>query len=382
MKEDTSERDDELQKARWFKMRAMQSDRIENFAKALREAGVDAALIQDPASCAYFSGFAEDSHERFLALVIDQSAQMALVCPALSANQAARAGLTKILSWKDGEPPMELVKSIAANWSHVAVDDLMKASHLLMLQSTFPGATWSPAGELIAAVKRKKDQSEIEKMRRAAEIADRAWAEVHPTIRAGQTELEIAVKLKDAMAKLGGKPTFTIVAVGAMSAEPHHHSDATVVKSGDVVLCDFGCEYEGYQSDITRCVVAGKASEHQKAIYRLVYQGHYAAATGAKAGIARTALDQLARTEIENGGRGDFFTHRLGHGIGQSVHEEPYLTPGDTRPVQPGDCFSIEPGIYLPGDFGIRLENIYTMTETGAVSLNEAISPELVEVAG
>ena len=186
--------------------------------------------------------------------------------------------------------------------------------------------------------------------------------------------------LRTEMAARGGIPTFSIVGAGTNGAEPHHLSDDTIVKDGDILILDFGCSYESYLSDITRTIAIGHASEEAERIYGLVFDAHMAAREAIQPGIACGAIDKAARDVIEAAGYGDFFMHRTGHGIGLRGHEEPFIIANNPMPLAPGHCFSIEPGIYLPGKFGVRIENIVAATENGHDSMNAEPSPTLIVV--
>ncbi len=185
------------------------------------------------------------------------------------------------------------------------------------------------------------------------------------------TELEAAAIANEEMQSRGGRPTFCIVATGANSGEPHHSPDDTAIAAGDVVLLDFGCNHGGYESDITRVFCMGKPDAEAEQVYRIVFAAHHAARACIRPGVTCEEIDQAAREVIVAAGYGDQFVHRTGHGIGMQGHEDPYIVAGNTQPVAPGDCFSIEPGIYLAGQFGVRIENIVTVTEDGYSSLNE-----------
>ncbi len=224
---------------------------------------------------------------------------------------------------------------------------------------------------------RVKSAEELDLLRRAAKIADDAYIALLPHLQAGMSEREVDHFLRNAMAKGGGEPTFCIIAAGANGAEPHHLSDDTRLKDGDVVIMDFGCHVEGYQSDITRTVAIGHASEEAKKVYQVVYDGHMAGRRVIQPSTPAEQIDAAAREVIASAGYGEFFMHRLGHGIGRKGHEEPYIIAGNVSPVEVGHCFSIEPGIYLPGRFGVRIENIVTVTSDGHESLNAEPPAEL-----
>ena len=352
----------------------MPNPRITALAAALREASVDAFLAHSPVTMGYLHGLHENAHERFLTLAISAKGDVRLIAPALTETQARRTGIEDVRPWKDGEDPLAHVRELARDWNLdsaiVAVDDEMPAKMLIEMGDLLPRTNFRPGGTLVNGLMRRKSPEELDKLRRAARIADEAWDAVLPTIKTGQTERKIAARLYAEMEARGGKPTFAIVATGAGGAEPHHLSDDTVLKEGDVVILDFGCAFEGYQSDITRTIAVGYAPEEAEEVYRIVLAAHHAGRDAVRSGVTAGKVDEAARLVIEKAGYGDAFFHRLGHGIGQQGHEEPYIIAGNETVLVPGDCFSIEPGIYLAGRFGVRIENIVTVTDRGCESLN------------
>ena len=360
------------------------TDRIPALAAALREASVDAFLAHSPVTMGYLHGLHENAHERFLTLAISAKGDVRLIAPALTETQARRTGIEDVRPWKDGEDPLAHVRELARDWSLdsaiVAVDDEMPAKMLIEMGDLLPRTNFRPGGPLVESLMRRKSSEELEKLRRAARIADEAWDAVLPTLGAGQTERAIAARLYEEMKARGGKPTFAIVAAGAGGAEPHHLSDDTILKEGDVVILDFGCAYEGYQSDITRTVAVGSASDEAKRVYAVVLAAHHAGRDAIRAGVSAGSVDDAAREVVEAAGYGEAFFHRLGHGIGQNGHEAPYIMGGSEVELLPGDCFSVEPGVYLAGRFGVRIENIVTATVEGCESLNAEPADGLIVV--
>lgn len=358
--------------------------RLDRLARELTVAGVDVFLANSPITLAYLQGLHESGGERFLALAISRDGRTRMICPSLTVNQAGRCGVEDIRAWRDGEYPMALVRQLADDWALrsavFAIDDDMRASHLLELQETLPAALFRPGQRILAALMRCKDAKELELLRTAGAIADEAFPGVLAKIRDKRTELEVGRALSSEMQRLGGTPTFAIVATGANSAEPHHSGDDTAIREGDIVVLDFGCDVGGYQSDITRTVCCGSASDEMKTVYRVVYDAHMAARNAIHPGVPAQDVDRAARRVIEEAGFGEFFLHRTGHGLGTRIHEDPYIVEGNTTPLEVGNCFSIEPGIYLPGRFGVRIENIVTVTESGHSSFNAEPAPELLEV--
>ncbi len=356
--------------------------RLQTLTAALGEAGTDAFFAWHPVTMGYLHNFHEGAIERFLALGIHRDGRTSIICPSLSATQARRAGITDIRSWRDGEDPLALFHHLADEWNLrtaiIAVDDELPAHMLLSMQAALPAALFKPGGDTISALMRVKTDTEISLLRHAGKIADDAFDASVSQIRAGMSELQVENVLRSEMAERGGIPTFSIVAAGPNGAEPHHLSDDTILRAGDVVIMDFGCSYEGYLSDITRTVAVGHASEEATRLYKIVFDAHMAARSFIRSGASCGAIDNAARQVIDGAGYGEFFMHRTGHGIGLRGHEEPYIIAGNDMPLATGHCFSIEPGIYLPGQFGIRIENIVTATESGHESLNSEPSPTLI----
>lgn len=351
--------------------------RTDELANRLAANGVDAFLAWSPVTMGFLHNFPEGAGERFLVMGIRANGEVAMIAPALSASQAKRVGVQDVRAWRDGQDPLALFADLAAQWNLksaiIGVDDEMPAQLLLKLQEALPAALFKSGGTYVADLKRNKTAHEISLMRKAAQIADAAFPAGRAVVKPGATEQQVADALSKAMTDGGGVPTFAIIAAGANGAEPHHLTDETILKDGDVVVMDFGCHVEGYQSDITRTVVCGSPTEEQRKVYETVYQAHMAAFAAAGPGVTAGSVDAAARKVIEDAGYGEYFMHRTGHGIGTQVHEEPYIIGGSDVVLEPGHCFSIEPGIYLEGRFGVRLENIVTITENGCKSLNDPI---------
>jgi Xaa-Pro dipeptidase len=362
----------------------LNEDRLHRFQDILTDAGLDCYLACTPISMGYLAGFFEGGGERMLVMAIRPSGPPAMIVPSLSATHAAATGISDIRTWSDGEDPGLVFEQLANDWglkaAIIGVDDEMPAGYLLRMQSALPAALFKCAGDDMAALRKLKSGAELTLMRRAADIADRALPMAMSRIAPGVREAEVAKALLDSMSAGGGTPTFCIVAAGASGAEPHHTTSEAHIKDGDVVVMDWGCQVENYLSDITRTVCCGRASDEAKKVYRIVYDAHMAARAAIRPGVSCEEVDRAAREVIERAGYGEFFVHRTGHGIGMMGHEPPHIVRGSTSPLEVGQCFSVEPGIYLPGKFGVRIENIVTVTEDGHESLNEDPSPELIEL--
>lgn len=360
------------------------ADRTHRLADHLRQQGADAFIAWSPVAMGYLHGFAEGAGERFMALCIRSDGALRLICPALSATQARRAGIEDVRPWRDGEDPLGHFQALASDWNlgegTIGVDDELPAHMLLAMQAALPGARFRPGSRVLSELMRLKEPRELEEMRAAARIADEALATGLAALKPGITEAEVEEAITAAMRKLGGKPAFCIIAVGANGAEPHHLSDDTPIREGDVVVMDFGCTVNGYYSDITRMAAVGHASEEAKEVHRIVHRAFMAGRAAIRPGVPAQETDRAARRVIQEAGYGEFFMHRLGHGIGMKGHEEPNMVEGNTRPLEVGNCFSVEPGIYLPGKFGVRIENIVTVTPDGHASLNAEPPSELTVV--
>jgi Xaa-Pro aminopeptidase len=355
--------------------------RIDALAASMNAAGVDVFFAWSETALGYLHDYHEHAGHRFLTLGVNSDGEVALICGALSENQARRAGITDVRPWRDGEDPLKIMNGLAQQWNLrsavIALDEDMPALMVLEIQGLLPAALFKNGGPILADLRRRKTEDELELLRRAAKIADDAYDEVKPRLKVGMTEREVEKLLFEAMESRGGTVNFGIVGAGAGGAEPHHATDTTVIRSGDVAVLDFGCDVQGYRSDITRTVAFGHASEKAKEVYRIVHAAHMAGRSASRAGVTAGSVDAAARAVIETAGYGPQFMHRLGHGIGLQAHEMPYIIANSEVVLQPGDCFSIEPGIYLQGEFGIRIENIVTATATGHESFNVEPSPEL-----
>ncbi len=357
--------------------------RIERLVELINEHALDGFLAQTAASLGYLADFPEDAHERFVVLAVHKSGEHCLICPALSSIQARRAGITNIRDWRDGEDPVALFSQLIEEWNGEAgvflVDDHLPAKMLLEMQEAFIGIRFISGGSYLGQLTGRKDADELARMKAAGELADLVFLKVKKSLAEGMTELELEKIIRDEFSRLGGNPTFCIVGFGPGAAESHHINGDTRLEKDTIVLVDFGCEYQGYNSDITRTFVFGKASEKQKQVYEAVYQAHQAARRVAVVGAIPSEVDAAARQVITDAGFGQFFNHRTGHGIGTQVHEHPNISPDNHVPLVESNCFSIEPGIYLPNEFGVRLENLYYASET-SVSFNAEIPPMLEEI--
>jgi D-alanyl-D-alanine dipeptidase len=257
----------------------------------------------------------------------------------------------------------------------------MWSSVLLGLMGSFPGAQFVAASPILRDLRMVKSHKEIEILARAGAMADAAFARVIETRFSGQSERELQARLGGYLREAGLSPApwGPIVASGPHSASPHHTAGDREIGEGDAVLLDFGGTLDGYQADITRTLHVGPASEEFVRVYQVVRRAQQRGFGAVRPGVAAEDVDKAAREEIEGAGYGTHFIHRTGHGIGLEGHEEPYIIAGNALPLRPGMTFSVEPGIYLPDRFGVRIEDIVAVTDGGARRLNDA-TRKLVEV--
>ncbi len=354
---------------------------------AMQENGLNALVITPGAAMRYLTGFSEPG-SRFLALIVPAEQPCLFVVPALNAGQAQRnpAGVSDIRAWDDAQGWESvfgaLAEELTLDSGSIGLDDDMPAQFVLTLQELMPNASLNLAGAVLAPLRSRKDAGELDALQRAAAATDALIPVAYAACRPGASEIEIAMAIQQAIARGGNADSFApIVGAGVNGASPHHNTGTTQIKTGDVVILDFGAMTGGYHGDITRTVAVGTASDEAKHVYNIVYRAYSAGVAAVQPGAAAQDVDAATRKVIADAGYGDYFIHRTGHGIGLDDHETPYILAGNETLLQPGHCFSIEPGIYLPGKFGVRLENIVTVLEDGTARvLNEAIPPEIMMV--
>ena len=352
------------------------ADRRARAAAALAQRGLAALLVSPGADLAYLTGYRMFTSERLTCLVLDRDGGAALVCPELEAPRASAAApdLGRV-SWRETDEPHAIAAGLVRSDGDVAVADQMWAAFVLKFQAALPDRAFHPASEITRALRERKDAHEREALRGAAEAADRAYSRILERPFAGRTEREVGADLATFLREEGHDEIgFTIVASGPNGASPHHETGARRIAKGDAVVLDFGGGREGYRSDITRTVHVGKDVEAEKRrVHDVVRRAQDASYTAARRGASAESVDAAARTVIADAGYGELFIHRVGHGIGLDGHEHPYLVRGNAQRLEPGMAFSIEPGVYLPGRFGVRIEDIALIDDDGHVRpLNRA----------
>jgi Xaa-Pro aminopeptidase len=348
----------------------------------LRAGDAEAVVLFPGPNLAYLTGIEEEPGERHLLLFVAENA-VALVVPELYADQLSDVWIPpeSRIEWSDDDDPTEAIERVVDDLGigrgRILVDDRMWARFTQDLRAAMPGAEFGLASEVLGDLRIRKDESELSAMRTAADVAD----EVSEAVRAmgesavGLTERELAREIERRMAEAGGEePAFgTIVAAGENGALPHHHHGDREIREGDPVVLDFGTRVEGYPSDQTRTVVlAGDPPDGFEDAFSAVREAQRAAIDAAEPGVTAEAIDRTARELLEDRGYGENFVHRTGHGVGLEVHEEPYVVAGNDRELEPGMVFSVEPGVYLQDEFGIRIEDLLVVTEDGAERLNHS----------
>ncbi|MDQ2914358.1 MAG: aminopeptidase P family protein [Chloroflexota bacterium] len=356
--------------------RASFADRRTRAAAKLRERDLGALLVSPGADLIYLAGYQIFASERLTCLVLDRDGKAAMVCPALEAPRAAVAAPDiERSTWGETDDPYAIVASLVPASGGVALADQMWASFVLKLQNALPRRPFRVASEITRDLRMRKDAGEVEALRLVSESADRAYARILGRPFEGRTEREIGADLAELLRDEGHDEVgFTIVASGPNGASPHHETSDRRIADGDTVVLDFGGAMRGYRSDITRTVrVGGRDSRDEQKVHDIVRRAQEAGYAAARKDASAESVDAAARRVIDEAGYGEFFIHRTGHGIGLDGHEHPYLVRGNHESLEPGMAFSIEPGIYIPGRFGVRIEDIAVIDSDGSARpLNRA----------
>jgi Xaa-Pro aminopeptidase len=337
--------------------------------------GIDALVVTPGADLRYLTGYDAKPLERLTAFLLPASGDPLLVVPELERSAALASGAeVEIAAWPETDDPFALVAERLADAHLIAVDDHMWALRLLTLQERLPAAAFSPAGQILAPLRSIKQPEEIVALRGAAEAIDRVHARMGEWLHPGRTEREVGADVARAIVDEGHvRVDFVIVGSGPNGASPHHEVSDRVIEAGDPVVVDIGGTMpSGYCSDSTRNYVAGKeAPVPFMEAYAVLAQAQEAQRAHARAGVTAESVDEVGRAVLRDAGYGDLFIHRTGHGIGLETHEEPYIVAGNQTLLAPGMAFSIEPGFYLEGRYGARIEDIVVVTENGLDVLNQ-----------
>ncbi|MET9429529.1 MULTISPECIES: aminopeptidase P family protein [unclassified Streptomyces] len=349
--------------------------RMARAAEAAAAAGLAGLLVAPGPDLVYLTGYRVPADtERLTLLVLVPGEEPVLVVPALEAPDAARAagapGLT-LRDWTDGIDPYAVAAPLLDPKGRFGVSDNAWAMHLLGLQRRLPDSAYAALTEALPMLRAVKDARELERMEAAGAAADAAYREILKVRFSGRKETDVAADLAALLLDFGhSQVDFTVVGSGPNGANPHHEAGDRTIEEGDMVVLDFGGLKQGYGSDTSRTVHVGEPTPEERRVHDVVREAQQAGCEAVRPGVACQEVDRAARAVIREAGYGEHFIHRTGHGIGVTTHEPPYMIEGEELPLVPGMCFSVEPGIYLPGRFGVRIEDIVTVTEDGARRFN------------
>ncbi|HEX6760927.1 MAG TPA: aminopeptidase P family protein [Propionibacteriaceae bacterium] len=315
--------------------------------------------------------------ERLTMLVLSPSNEPTLLVPVLERPDAEAAkgvgGSVSLVAWKDGTDPYEVASALLRPDGEFGISDSAWAMHVLGLQRVLPRSSYRSLTESLPMMRAVKDTNELTRLAAAGAAADSAYGEIVQRRFAGRRETDIAADLADLLRESGHEQVdFTIVGSGPNGANPHHEAADRMIAHGDAVVLDFGGLRFGYGSDTTRTVCAGEPTAEIREVHEVVRLAQQAGVDAVRPGVSCQDIDRAARSVIKDAGYGEQFIHRTGHGIGVTTHEPPYLVEGEEQPLVPGMCFSVEPGIYLRGKFGVRIEDIVTVTADGGQRLNNS----------
>lgn len=366
----------------------MSQSRIAKLMQLATQAKFDVVTITPGPNMQYFTGLSYHLSERPITVFFPAAGgKPAIVVPAFEASKTDSSPIEwQVFTYKDGQEPIEAyqaaAKALGLDGLRIGVEALkMRVLELRLLETSAPKAKFDPAEAIIAQLRMIKDADEIAAMRKAVVITENALAHVLEVIRPGLTERQVGAELTLALLR-GGAESLSfepLIQSGPSSALPHYIVGDRVINSGDILLLDFGVTVDGYASDITRTYVVGEASAEIKKIYDLVKRANEAGRAAGRPGASGQDVDRAARSVIEAGGYGKYFTHRTGHGLGLEGHEPPYMVEGNTVPLEAGNTYTIEPGIYVPGLGGVRIEDDMLMMPNGSESLT-TFSRELMMI--
>ncbi|WP_026572197.1 M24 family metallopeptidase [Bacillus sp. UNC438CL73TsuS30] len=350
------------------------NQRVEKLQAWMKENEIEVSFITSSENVFYLSGYFTNPHERLLALVVFQQEEPFLVCPAMEVHDAKRSGWDhEIIGYSDIENPWEMIQSSIQKRIRIVSKTAIEKEHMNVeryeqLSSLFPKAAFISAEEKLRILRMIKDAKELKVIEEACALADYAVEFGASEIKEGKTELDVLNAVEYALKQKGvTEMSFaTMVLTGANAASPHGNPGLTKIKKGDLVLFDLGVVVDRYCSDITRTVAYGDINDKQKEIYDTVLKAQLAAIEASKPGVTAAEVDLTARRIIADAGYGEYFPHRLGHGLGISVHEYPSMTETNQLVIEEGMVYTIEPGIYVPEVAGVRIEDDLFITADGA----------------
>ncbi len=348
--------------------------KLERIRKKMNDQGVDLVILAPGTNMAWAFGFSPFADERACLALIGHE-DVVFVAPSLNAADMRNHTDHRFEEWTDASGPRLALQSalgqVAPSASHIAIDDTMRADHALMILDEVDGLQRSMASELIGPLRMIKTKHEIDALRENAHLADIAQQTVWSQLSTAKTEQDMYRVAQDCFEAHGAKIAFGIIGGGENSSYPHHHTGQSVLAPNVPIVIDIGACKDGYYSDITRMAAIGEVTAEYHEVHGIVDQAVQAALARVKPGVMAREIDDAARSVITDAGYGEYFTHRTGHGVGMDIHEGPFITANNTLVLEEGMVFTIEPGIYLPQKFGIRLEEVVVVTATGCEILSK-----------
>ncbi len=339
------------------------------------EVGLDGVIVAPGPDLVWLTGYRPTAiTERLTMLVLSPLIRPTLLVPLLErpdAEAADGASSLAMVDWSDGSDPYQAASGLLQPDGRFGISDSTWSAHLLGLQLALPQSRYRSLSQSLPMLRAVKDTNELGRLAQAGAAADATYDEIVQLRFAGRRETEVAADLSRLLREFGHEQVdFTVVGSGPNGANPHHEAGERVIQPGDAVVLDFGGLMHGYGSDTTRTVTVGEPSAEVREVHDIVRTAQQAAFEAVRPGVPCQEIDRVARRVISEAGYGDRFIHRTGHGIGVTTHEPPYMVEGEEQPLEPGMCFSIEPGIYLAGRFGVRIEDIVTVSDDAGRRLN------------
>ena len=349
--------------------------RMERAAAQAEAAGLTGILVAPGPDLLYFTGYQPIAiTERITMLVLQASRDPAMIVPILErpdAEAAPGAAALSLADWTDGGDPYAATAKLLDPYGRYAISDSAWAMHVLAFQQALRDSTYVSMTSTLPMLRAIKDADELDRLTAAGAAADACFEQIKEVRFGGRRESELAADLAGFLRDHGhSQVDFTVVGSGPNGANPHHEMSERTIEDGDMVVLDFGGIKDGYASDTTRTVHVGEPTDEEREVHEIVRRAQQTAFEAVQPGVACQEIDRAARAMIADAGYGEYFIHRTGHGIGLTTHEPPYMVEGEAQLLEPGMCFSIEPGVYLPGRFGVRIEDIVTVTEEGGRRLN------------
>ena len=338
-------------------------------------AGLDGLLVMPGPELVWLTGYRPTAiTERLTVLVLTPDREPTLLVPTLErpdAEAAVGAPGLDIVDWADGEDPFARAAALIRSGATMGISDSAWAMHLIGVQDAVPGSSYRSLTQSLPMLRAVKDAAELARLEAAGAAADATYEQILGVRFAGRKETDVAADLARMLREFGHEQVdFTVVGSGPNGADPHHEAGHRTIEGGDAIVLDFGGLMDGYGSDTSRTVCVGEPSTEIRQVHEVVRLAQQAGVEAVRPGVACQEIDRAARAVITDAGYGERFIHRTGHGIGTTTHEPPYMIEGEEQPLVPGMCFSVEPGIYLPGRFGVRIEDIVTVTASGGQRFN------------